>query len=229
MAVPLQEAVGQLQTMFPALDAQTIEEVLRQQNGHMEQTVELLLNFASEATAEDVARSAEAPRLADAAGMQVQGSAPPPTDWTNASQMEQDEALARALQNRDFQEQLRQDPAHRQYVYEDAPDGRRPSQSSGDMMKKLSDMGASAKASLLNMWNKVQQTASNRRPSLGSNSQYRSLNDDDDGPDEAEVVAFENEDSTVQRRNITDLQADGAGHGGMNRRNPSAVENKKDL
>ncbi len=37
----------------------------------------------------------------------------------------------------------------------------------------------------------------------------RSLNDDDDGPDEAEVVAVENEDSTVQRRNITDLQADG--------------------
>ncbi len=48
MAVTLEAAIVTLQTMFPALDAETLEEVLKQQGGHMENTVEILLGFASE-------------------------------------------------------------------------------------------------------------------------------------------------------------------------------------
>ena len=195
MAVSLEAAIETLQTMFPSLDAETLEEVLKQQGGHMENTVEVLLTFASEATAEDVVRSADAPPLsasAHAASPQAVRTA------TAQQQMSEDEVLAMALQNQMFLEDMRADPEFAEAVREGGYGGprvsrqgrgtgsaahRTPSPPLIDTEKALASvkaMGQSAKDSMMSMWQKFTSKAKEAAPTVRSSAQYTALADDDE-------------------------------------------------
>jgi hypothetical protein len=194
MAVTLEDAIQTLQTMFPALDAETLEEVLKQQGGHMENTVEILLGFASEATAEDAARSAHAPPLsASVHAASPQGALTPVAQ----QQMSEDEVLAMALQNQLFLEDMRADPEFAAAVRAGGYGGPRTSgrSQSGagsarptsppliDTDKALASvkaMGQNAKDSIMSMWNKFTSKAKEATPTVRSSAQYTALADDDE-------------------------------------------------
>lgn len=196
MAVTLEAALETLQTMFPALDAETLEEVLKQQGGHMENTVEILLGFASEATAEDVARSATSPPLSAS----VHAASPQRALHSPAlqQQLSEDEVLALALQNELFLEDMRADPQFAAAVRDGGYGGprasalrrsaagsaaRSPSPPLIDTEKALASvkaMGQSAKDSMLSLWNKFTSKAKDSVPSVRSTAQYSALADDDE-------------------------------------------------
>ena len=48
MSVKFQDAVSTLTSMFPAIDSETIGELLRSRGGHMESTVEVLLTLTGD-------------------------------------------------------------------------------------------------------------------------------------------------------------------------------------
>jgi hypothetical protein len=196
MAVTLEDAIQTLQTMFPTLDAETLEEVLKQQGGHMENTVEILLGFASEATAEDAIRSADAPPLSasvHAASPQAGARSP-----AAQQQLSEDEVLAMALQNQLFLEDMRADPEFAAAVRAGGFGGPRtsgrshsgsgsaarpPSPPLIDTDKALASvkaMGQSAKESMLAMWNKFTSKAKEATPTVRSSAQYTALADDDE-------------------------------------------------
>jgi hypothetical protein len=196
MAVTLEAAIETLQIMFPALDAETLEEVLKQQGGHMENTVEILLGFASEATAEDAARSAAAPPLSAS----VHASSPQVAARSPAAQQQlsDDEVLALALQNELFLQDMRDDPEFAAAVREGGYGGprrsaqlrssagsaaRSPSPPLIDTDKALASvkaMGQSARDSMMSLWNKFTSKAKEVTPSVRSSAQYSALADDDE-------------------------------------------------
>jgi hypothetical protein len=195
MAVTLEDAIQTLQTMFPALDAETLEEVLKQQGGHMENTVEILLGFASEATAEDAARSAHAPPLsASVHAASPQGAQSPVAQ----QQLSEDEVLAMALQNQLFLEDMRADPQFAAAVRAGGYGGPRasgrshsgagsaarpPSPPLIDTDKALASvkaMGQTAKDSMMAMWNKFTSKTKEAVPTVRSSAQYTALADDDE-------------------------------------------------
>jgi hypothetical protein len=196
MAVTLEAAIETLQTMFPALDAETLEEVLKQQGGHMENTVEILLKFASEATVEDAVRSADAPPLS--ASVHAASPQSAVRSSTAQEQLTEDEVLAMALQNELFLEGMRADPefaaavraggygGHRSSGQSRSPAGsaaRSPSPPLFDTDKAMASvkaMGQTAKDSIMSMWNKFTSKAKEAAPTVRSSAQYTALADDDE-------------------------------------------------
>lgn len=194
MAVTLEAAIETLQTMFPSLDAETLEEVLKGQGGHMENTVEILLGFASEATAEDVVRSVDAPPLSAT----VHSASPQAVRTATAQQqMSEDEVLAMALQNQMFLDGMRDDPEFVEAVRAGGYDGprasrqgrgsgsaaRAPSPPLIDTEKALASvkaMGQSAKDSMMAMWQKFTSKAKEAAPTVRTSAQYTALADDDE-------------------------------------------------
>mmetsp|Transcript_2805 Transcript_2805/g.4572 ORF Transcript_2805/g.4572 Transcript_2805/m.4572 type:complete len:320 (+) Transcript_2805:37-996(+) len=83
MAVPFEEAKATLISMFPTMDEETVSEVLKSNNGHMESTVEMLLEFSS---------------LEGAEGSRVPGVSAGPAAGASAQDGSGDEALARKLE-----------------------------------------------------------------------------------------------------------------------------------
>eukprot|EP00286_Rhodomonas_abbreviata_P018620 CAMPEP_0181298614 /NCGR_PEP_ID=MMETSP1101-20121128/5880_1 /TAXON_ID=46948 /ORGANISM="Rhodomonas abbreviata, Strain Caron Lab Isolate" /LENGTH=269 /DNA_ID=CAMNT_0023403655 /DNA_START=69 /DNA_END=875 /DNA_ORIENTATION=+ len=61
MSVSFEDAKSTLHSMFPAMDEETIGDILREHNGHMERAVEVLLTFCGEASPESQIGGAPAP------------------------------------------------------------------------------------------------------------------------------------------------------------------------
>jgi len=99
MTVPYEEAVATLTAMFEAMDKEVIVMILRENQGHLERTIDILLSMSTDATGPTTDEPSSVPA--------VENSAPPSEG--NISQMEQDEMLARALQNELFLSEVRSD------------------------------------------------------------------------------------------------------------------------
>lgn len=97
MTVPYDEAITTLTTMFDSMDREVIVLVLREHKGHLERTIDALLAMSSESS----------PVEPSVPAVPVESSAP--ASEGNISQMEQDEMLARALQNELFLSEVRSD------------------------------------------------------------------------------------------------------------------------
>mmetsp|Transcript_15851 Transcript_15851/g.37493 ORF Transcript_15851/g.37493 Transcript_15851/m.37493 type:complete len:275 (-) Transcript_15851:329-1153(-) len=252
MAAPLSltEAVDTLHSMFTGLDREIIAEILKTQGGHMERTVEVLLQLAgdeSESIPQDFEQQAPAPAPASDSGgflpadfLQPEryhgdaGESQPSGD--SQRQMEQDEALARALQNQMFLQELRSDPAMAQELHRGRPAGdiRQQRTPSGGMppiqqddsvfsaeavMGSMKTMGEAAKRKMTLMARAFNTKVKGANaPPAASTAQYRSLPLGDDDGDDAEVVAFENEDGQVARRGGRALDEDEGGYSLEDRR-----------
>mmetsp|Transcript_62232 Transcript_62232/g.166984 ORF Transcript_62232/g.166984 Transcript_62232/m.166984 type:complete len:160 (+) Transcript_62232:46-525(+) len=137
MSVTFEDAKKTLHSMFPAIDDETIGDILKQQNGHMESAVEILLNFCGEGSAAPAQPPREQPRqaapsrqsppvrprAAPAATADDEAFPAPSADFLTIgrytsggrsgggySQMAEDEALARQLQDDWFLQELRSNP-----------------------------------------------------------------------------------------------------------------------
>jgi len=88
MTVPYEVAVSQLQTMFPSVDREVVCAILESHRGHMEKTVEVLLNMSGEIPIEEDTTT---------------------NNTSNAvvqKQIEEDAMYAKVLQDRLFLQQL---------------------------------------------------------------------------------------------------------------------------
>ncbi|EFA78945.1 hypothetical protein PPL_08413 [Heterostelium album PN500] len=86
MSVPYEEALNSLQAMFSSFDRELIGAVLQQNKGHMEKTIDALLEMSGEVPINENTDSDH-----------------------NIAQMHQDEMLARMLQNEMFVNEVRND------------------------------------------------------------------------------------------------------------------------
>ncbi|KAN0037819.1 hypothetical protein ACTFIV_003174 [Dictyostelium citrinum] len=86
MSVPFEQAIEELSTIFGGFDKEIIETVLRQNKGHMEKTIDALLEMNGEQPINENTDQDQ-----------------------NLAQIEQDEMLARMMQNQLFINELRND------------------------------------------------------------------------------------------------------------------------
>eukprot|EP01132_Coremiostelium_polycephalum_P001500 gene1500-1892_t len=96
MSVPFEQALESLRTMFTDFDGEVIETVLRQNKGHMEKTIDMLLEMN---------------------GQQPINGTNTDSDF-NIAQTHQDEILARMLQNQLYTDQMRHDQQLQQQLHQ---------------------------------------------------------------------------------------------------------------
>eukprot|EP00026_Physarum_polycephalum_P011645 Phypoly_transcript_11884.p2 GENE.Phypoly_transcript_11884~~Phypoly_transcript_11884.p2 ORF type:complete len:183 (+),score=39.07 Phypoly_transcript_11884:218-766(+) len=99
MTVKYEEAMETLTTMFGSIDKEVIDAVLRANDFHMERTIDNLLTMSD---------SSGTPSLAPQLPPLTEPISDTPT--VNPQQIEQDEMLARALQNELFLAEVRANP-----------------------------------------------------------------------------------------------------------------------
>jgi len=187
MTVPYEDAVATLQGMFSNLDREVVCSVLHANRGHMERTIDSLLSLCGETPVNNVP------------------SENPPVHQS-VNQVQQDEMLARMLQNDMFMREVR---VNRDFnalfsapSRQDIPprssspsvvDALEDDLSLRELREKFSQLGEAAKLKFREVAMKF-----TKRDGGAGNASYSPLNKSRDGTDDdTEVVAF---DSSVARR-----------------------------
>jgi hypothetical protein len=136
MAVPFEQALQTLQSMFGGVDRLVIEELLQANGGNMDQTVDQLLQIAGDITPDDdnAPATTEAAAPAPVTDPEPNGKQyrhPLASDFlvlpekfisehrtssTSSAQMREDEMLAQLLANEDFLDELRQHAEFSDYM-----------------------------------------------------------------------------------------------------------------
>jgi hypothetical protein len=125
MSITYQQALSTLTTMFATADIEVIKMVLEQNRGHMEKTIEQLLEMTgAESAAPTTPTTPTSPRTDLPDDFLSFGAAPPGSGSVSprsrSAQEASDEALARMLQNMDASMALR-DPAYAHHIPPGAP------------------------------------------------------------------------------------------------------------
>lgn len=207
MAVSFEDALNTLKSMFPDIEDETLSMVLESQNGHMEKTVEILLSMCDTG----------APPLDGFVNEGADSEAVVPQQ----DQIDSDEALARALQDAQFVEQLRTNSDAGQFssLFGSRGPESRPRAEEGDfcgppqtdslsyeaISKGLSSMGEAAKTKLTllsRQFKMFQGEDPAPAPSRSSGAgMYTALPNDDDEESTSVVTGnLQNDDTSLMRR-----------------------------
>jgi len=178
-AIPYEAAVDTIQTMFNnSVEREVVCAVLEANNGHMERTIECLLNISGELPIEE----------------QVTNSTAINSSQSSDTQIKDDELLARMLQNQLFMTELKQHPEFDQFfLFEDSPSSST-SESDVDIVNSLKQLGSAAKLKFKELALKFSKNKSTtNKPDV----KYSAVKTEDD---DTEVVAF---DSSLAKRTAT--------------------------
>eukprot|EP00741_Cyanophora_paradoxa_P016103 tig00000042_g15544.t1 len=215
MTVSYEDALATLTAMFPTIDKEVIGAVLDSHQGHMENTIESLLavsgentdpNFQHRAPAAAAERESPPSRPGPRREGRPAGGSSLPPDFLGVSrssgphhnsQIDEDEMLARQLQEQIFREEMTQSrrevrSAIRDSEFYDAR-GAQPEPNDLEAIKqKLTSFGQAAKLKMKAIADKLsgsRQTATAGPGGREYSARYAQLGDGD----QAEVVAYENE------------------------------------
>jgi hypothetical protein len=109
MSIPYEEAVNTLQSMFGGMDRDVICAVLHANRGHMERTIDQLLAMSGDGISNGNTNESNNVNVASPPPPSPNPSpvTRPPAHSQNLSQIQQDELLARMLQNELFMQEIR--------------------------------------------------------------------------------------------------------------------------